>query len=140
MTRSTPLSLPVTAGLLLTTLMRYPVPADVPLGIVPAMVPDEVPDIVPIITGAEKFPKASDNSAIKTFPALKVPIIEKGTSTEEPGQNGLPAIGSGIIICAFTKDARASIVKLINAVVLIRRCKFFFMLWWFYEMKVNEIL
>jgi hypothetical protein len=46
----------------------------------------------PIFTGEPKLPLASDNCAVKTFPALKVPDIVYGTETPDPGQNGEPEI------------------------------------------------
>ena len=71
----TPLSLPVTTGLLETTLTRYPVPDACPPGIVALIVPAAVEVIVPIVTGLANEPLASDNCAVKIFPALKVPVM-----------------------------------------------------------------
>ena len=90
--KSLPFSLPVIAGLLLTTRILYSVPVKVPGGIVPGIVPAVVDGNVPIVTGEAKLPLASDNCAVKTFPKVKVPVMEKGTETFDPEQNGEPAI------------------------------------------------
>ena len=58
---SVPLSEPVTDGLLDITLIRYPVPVEVPLGIVPLIVPAVFWTKVPSDTRDEKDPDASDN-------------------------------------------------------------------------------
>lgn len=85
-----PLSVPVVAGLLLTTLILYPLPVGVAPGIVAAMVPLPVEVKVPILVGLEKLPLALLNCAVKTFPGLKVPVAVKGTFTAAPEQKGDP--------------------------------------------------
>ena len=50
------------------------------------MVPATCEVKVPITTGLANDPDASDNWAVKTFPALKVPEMVKITLTDAPGQ------------------------------------------------------
>ena len=69
----TPLFAPPTAGLEPITRIRYPVPLGVANGIVAAMVPEVVAVSAPILTPGENIPDASDNCAVKKFPAAKVP-------------------------------------------------------------------
>jgi hypothetical protein len=83
----TPLSLPVITGLLETTRMRYAEPVAWPAGIVALIVPEFTEVIVPIFTGLANDPAAFESWAVKTFPALKFPVLLKGTLTAEPGQN-----------------------------------------------------
>ena len=40
------------------------------------------------------------SSALNTLPALKLPVIEKGTLTVAPGQNGLPVTAPVEMVCA----------------------------------------
>ena len=61
----TPLSVPVTTGDELTTLIRYAVPAAVPQGMVQLIVPElAVLASVPMLTGEAKLPAAFDNCAV----------------------------------------------------------------------------
>ena len=70
-----PLSLPVIATLELTTRTRYPVPGITLHGIVQFIVPFGFKEgKVPMIVGLLKFPEASDNSAVKMFPAPNVAL------------------------------------------------------------------
>ena len=63
--RLTPLSVPVTAGVELITLILYKVPATVLQGIIQGMVPAlAVLASVPIFTGTAKLPAAFDNCAV----------------------------------------------------------------------------
>ena len=60
-----PLSVPITEGKLLMTLIRYPVPAAVAVGIVAEIVPElALLTKVPIVVGAAKEPEALDNCAV----------------------------------------------------------------------------
>ena len=79
---------PAMAGAELTTRMRYAVPAAVPVGIRALMVPAAVELRVPIFTGLTKDPAASLSCAVKTFPAVKEPVIVKGTLTNVPVHTG----------------------------------------------------
>jgi hypothetical protein len=69
------LLVPVIAGVLLTTLMRYNVPATVDEGIVAVMVPAAVLVRVPIATGLVNEPVLLLSCAVNTLPAVKVPVI-----------------------------------------------------------------
>jgi hypothetical protein len=63
--RLVPLSVPVTAGLLLITLILYPVPETAFAGIVALIVPElALLTNVPIAVGEAKEPDASDNWAV----------------------------------------------------------------------------
>ncbi len=73
MARSTPLSAVVSAGVLLTTRMRYPVPAAVPPGMTQLMMPEVVAVTEPMSTGAAKLPVALESWAVKTLPGRKEP-------------------------------------------------------------------
>lgn len=97
----TPLSAPVIAGLLLTTLILYPEPKTVSIGIIAEIIPADVDVNVPIVTADAKLPLAFDNWAVKIFPLTKVPVIVKGTETDAPAQNGEPAIVPVIIVVVF---------------------------------------
>ena len=60
-----PLSVPMAAGLVDTTRMRYKVPESVPVGIVILIEPVLLVEFkLPIVVGEVKFPRASDNSAV----------------------------------------------------------------------------
>jgi TctA family transporter len=63
----------VSAGLLDTIRIRKPLAPRVPPGIVTEILPRlaELPRL-PTTKGVEKLPRSSDNSAVKTFPILKV--------------------------------------------------------------------
>jgi hypothetical protein len=69
------LLVPVTTGLLATTLILYPFPVAALAGIVEATVPALTEVKAPIATGLAKLPLASLNSAVKTLPGLKVPVF-----------------------------------------------------------------
>ena len=102
MVRLVPLSVPVTAGLLLITLILYPVPVAVPEGIVALIVPELASlTVVPIGTGLENDPDELDNCAVYVFP-LNVPTLVNGTLTDEPPeaieQNGDPLIAPVAIV------------------------------------------
>ena len=64
---------PVITGVLLTTLMRYKVPATVDEGIVAVMVPAAVLVRVPIATGLVNAPALLLSCAVNTLPAVKLP-------------------------------------------------------------------
>jgi hypothetical protein len=99
MIRSVPLSVPVTAGEELITRTRYADPDGIAQGIVALMVPVSAVEVsVPIAVGAAKLPNASDNCAVYTFPAVKVPVAVKGTFIEPQAQKGLPAIAPVVIV------------------------------------------
>ena len=68
--RSAPLSLPLTAGVFDTTLIRYAVPAVVPTGIVTSTFWLPLPFEAALckVTGDAKDPEASDNWAVKVEP------------------------------------------------------------------------
>ena len=71
--KSVPLSLPTVCGAVeATTRILYAVPAEVPAGIVAEIVPAVCWVNEPILTGDVKLPEASDNWAVKIFPAAKV--------------------------------------------------------------------
>lgn len=55
------------------------------------MEPLKIPVKVPILTGETKLPDALLNCAVKTFPALKLPEISKGTFVVLPAQALLTA-------------------------------------------------
>jgi hypothetical protein len=93
-----PLSEPMILGLLLTTLILYPLPLAAPPGIVAEMVPLEVDVSVPIFVGLAKLPLLLLNCAVKTLPELKVPVAVKGTLTDAPAQNGEPTIVPVLIV------------------------------------------
>ena len=61
MVRSLPLSVPVTEGVVLITLIRYPVPSAVLEGMVAEIVPAVVWVTDPMVTGEAKLPEAPDN-------------------------------------------------------------------------------
>ena len=42
---------------------------------------------VPMLVGVVKLPVELDNCAVKTFPALKFPLVMNGTLMLSPGQN-----------------------------------------------------
>ena len=54
------------------------------------MVPELTLVSVPILVGDANDPAAFESWAVKTFPALKVPLFVKGTLIVSPGQNGEP--------------------------------------------------
>jgi hypothetical protein len=78
---------PIITGLELTTRIKKPVPL-IPDGKVAAIVPELVEDKVPIEVGEAKDPLALDNSAVNTFPELKVPVAVYGTETALPSHKG----------------------------------------------------
>ena len=66
---------PVTAGLELTTRMRYKLPVGVLQGMVQLIIPELAALFkVPIGVGVAKLPVASDNWAVYMFPNPKVPV------------------------------------------------------------------
>ena len=70
-----PLSLPLIAGLELTTLILYPLPVVVPAGNITGMLP-AIPEVnVPITTGEVNDPAVSESCAVKTFPAFALLLI-----------------------------------------------------------------
>ena len=73
--RFEPLLLPVIAGVELTTLILYAVPEACVKGIDAVIVPALIAVRVPIVTGLVKLPEASDSCAVKTFPAVNVPLM-----------------------------------------------------------------
>jgi hypothetical protein len=66
---------PVITGVLLTTLMRYKVPATVDEGMVAVMVPAAVLVRVPIATGLVNAPALLLSCAVNRLPAVKLPEI-----------------------------------------------------------------
>ena len=64
---------PVAIGEEEMTLNLYPDPINVESGIIEGIDPEVIDAKVPIETGAAKFPKASDISAVKMFTAIKSP-------------------------------------------------------------------
>ena len=78
--KAVPLSAPVTAGELLTTLILYPVPVEVPLGIVTEIDCglDAVDTTLCSVTGELHPPLASDNCAVNVQepPLRKFPAGE----------------------------------------------------------------
>jgi hypothetical protein len=97
------LAVPVTTGVLLTTLIAYAVPATVPAGMVADILPEfAVLDKVPMVVGVVKEPVALDNCAVYIFPALYVPVLVNGTVTAAPvvgvTQKGEPLIVPVVIV------------------------------------------
>ena len=72
---SVPLSLPVATGVSETTRMRYSNPVGVFNGTTDVIEPAFTDANVPMEIGAAKLPKASLSSAVKMFPAVKLPVI-----------------------------------------------------------------
>ena len=71
----------VTEGLLLMTLILYPVPPGVFAGIVALMVPAVVATLVPILTGVAKDPELLESWAVNVFGLINVPVIVNVTAT-----------------------------------------------------------
>ena len=93
-------------GLLLITLILYPLPVAVLAGMVAAIVPElALLTNVPMVTGAEKEPEPSESWAIYVFDE-NVPMLVKGTETEVPlnavTQNGEPLIELVVTDKTFT--------------------------------------
>lgn len=87
---------PNAAGLLLLTLILYPLPCGVEDGIRHAIVPGEVPANVPIETGVVKLPDASLNSAVKILLPTTLPESVKEILRVAPAQievGTVPTIG-----------------------------------------------
>jgi len=71
----------VTEGLLLITLILYPVPPGVFAGIVALIVPAVVAFLVPMLIGDAKDPELLESCAVKVFGLINVPVIVNVTAT-----------------------------------------------------------
>ena len=74
------------------------------------MMPEIVPAVVwvrvPSVIGDPHAPLASESWAVKTLPAVKTPVMVKGTETDDPEQNGEPVMVPVVMVCflvAITK-------------------------------------
>ena len=90
----------VTTGSEETTLIKYPVPAAVPAGMLQEM-PVAEPD--PMLIGEANEPAEEDNCTVKVFPTLNEPVVLKSAdrlADNEVGetQKGVPAIGSSVTL------------------------------------------
>jgi hypothetical protein len=65
--------------------------------------------LVPVFVaiGAAKLPAAFDNCAVNTLPALKVPVVVKGTEIVCPAQYTKGVIGPVVIVVGGAQDAGA---------------------------------
>ena len=101
--------------------MRYPVPAGVVCGIVAAIVPFPVELRVPIVVAELNEPEASDNCAVKTLPALKVPLVVYPTETAAFGAEGLNRKGEPVtdevVIVALPTDMMTSLLVAVTPLI-----------------------
>ncbi len=67
------------------------------------MVPGSCPESVPMFTRLANEPPASDNCAVKIFPALATPLLVNDTFRAEPLQYSAGVIGEVVIVVAVTK-------------------------------------
>ena len=114
---SVPLSDPVTAGKVDTTLILYAVPAGTDDGITPNIyvllgISSPPKTIEPISVGVSKFPKASESWAIKVLAISKVaPLAVKSITMAEPSQIEVAEIGRVIISALPLTSSRAGALE-----------------------------
>ena len=84
-------------GLLAITRILYPVPNEVPPGMVALIVPLFIEDKFPILVGVAKLPLAFESWAVNTLPTKNGLLTEYTTFKVAPGQKG-PEIGETVIV------------------------------------------
>ncbi len=87
--RLLPLSLPITMGFELTTLILYELPTVEFDGITALTLPELKAVKEPITEGLPKFPLESDNCTVKIFPLANADEVVNGTSIFCPAQSVL---------------------------------------------------